>query len=232
MSQPTPDIRIISIGTLAANPLWGERQPVRTGHATTTLIRAGKANILIDPGLPEQMVTARLAERVNLTPDEITHVFLTSFKPDTSRGIGAFERATWWVSRQEREGMGVQLVALLKRAIDDGEEKLRAVLERDVAVLQRCQEAPDSLAPGVDLFPLNGVSPGLTGVLLEHAQATTLICGDAVPTVEHLTQGKILPNAADMDNARASFVDAVEIADWLVLGRDNLVPSPGHVEAE
>ena len=30
--------RIISIGTLAAHPLWEERNDVRTGHATTTLI--------------------------------------------------------------------------------------------------------------------------------------------------------------------------------------------------
>ena len=39
------DIRVISIGTLSANPLWGEREAVRTGHATTTLIQAGQRTI-------------------------------------------------------------------------------------------------------------------------------------------------------------------------------------------
>ncbi|MFM1936342.1 MAG: hypothetical protein RI990_1301, partial [Planctomycetota bacterium] len=35
-----PDFRVISIGTLAHNPLWGERGDVRAAHATTTLIEA------------------------------------------------------------------------------------------------------------------------------------------------------------------------------------------------
>ena len=39
----TPEYRIISIGTLAANPLWDEKVPVRTGHATTTLIASAGA---------------------------------------------------------------------------------------------------------------------------------------------------------------------------------------------
>jgi hypothetical protein len=43
------DFRIISIGTLAQHPLWGERTPVRTGHATTTLVRSGDRFILSIP---------------------------------------------------------------------------------------------------------------------------------------------------------------------------------------
>ncbi|MGQ0626750.1 MAG: MBL fold metallo-hydrolase [Phycisphaerales bacterium] len=232
MSKASPDIRVISIGALAAHPLWGERAPARTGHATTTLIRSGGATILVDPGLPEGMLTARLAERANLRPEEITHVFLTSFRPDTSRGIGAFERATWWVTRAEREAVGVQMVALLKRAMDDGEEKLRSVLERDVGVLRRCVEVPEVLAPGVDLFPLPGFSPGLSGLLLEHAESTTVVCGDAVATFVHLREGQVVPGCADFVAARGSFAEAVEIADWLVLGRDNIMPSPGRVREE
>src|SRR5829696_5319026 len=91
------DIRIISIGALSAHPLRGERAPVRNGHATTTLISAAKRRILVDPGLPAQVLAARLEERAGVKPSDITHVFLTSFNPETRRGLagGAFEDAQW-----------------------------------------------------------------------------------------------------------------------------------------
>ena len=41
--------RVISIGTLAVHPLWDERTPLRTGHATTTLVSSDDTHVLIDP---------------------------------------------------------------------------------------------------------------------------------------------------------------------------------------
>src|SRR5690606_30534810 len=87
------DVRVISIGTLAAHPLWKETSPVRTGHATSTLIRTRDKVILVDPGLPEPAIAARLSERTGLRVGDVTHVFLTSFQPDTRRGIMAFADA-------------------------------------------------------------------------------------------------------------------------------------------
>lgn len=223
------DFRVISIGALSANPLWNERAPVRTGHATTTLIRAGGANILVDPGLPAPALTARLKERVNLEPGAITHVFLTSFRPDVRRGIGAFENAAWLVSEAEREAVGVPLAVRLREEMERGEDadaELLGALREDVAILQRCGAAPDRLAPGVDLFPLPGVTPGLCGLLLGDLRFTALICGDAIATVEHLEQGKVLAGALDVERARQSFAEAVEIADLLVPGRDNVAVNP------
>ncbi len=221
------DVRVISIGTFAAHPLWGERTPVRTGHSTTVLIRTEGAVILVDPGLPEPAIVARLSERANIKPAAVTHVFLTSFTTDRQRGITAFPNAKWLVSKAEREGVGIPLIQGLKHAAEKGHAELRQALERDVSILQRCEEAPEQLAEGVDIFPLPGVSPGLTGLLLELEQSTTLICGDAVASVEHLAQRKIVPWATDVEAATSSFNEAVEIADWLVLGRDNIVTSPG-----
>ena len=231
------DVRIISIGTLAANPLWGEKAgaTIRTGHATTTLIRSGKRTILVDPGLPEVALTARLAERANLRPKDITHVFLTSFKPDTRRGIMAFEHATWWVSEAEREGLGVPLVRRLQEAAEHGDEELVSLLKQDVAILKRCEPAPDRLAEHVDLCPLPGMTPGLAGILVAGEAGkggsrggglTTLICGDAIATGEHLERGMILHGAMDVQLAQESFKEAIEIADVLVLGRDNWVLNP------
>ncbi len=223
------DLRIISIGTLAAHPLWGERGQARTGHATTTLIRSGDRTILVDPGLPEQALAARLGERANLKPSDITHVFITSFRPDTRRGLMAFDDATWWVGEAEREAVGGMLATRLKQIAETGDEhdsELIRVLEQDVAMLRRCEVAPDKLAEGIDLFPLPGVTPGLCGLIAAHPRHTTVICGDAIPTIEHLEQGKVLPSAVDVQQAQESFREAVEIGDYLVLGRDNFVVNP------
>lgn len=217
------DVRIISIGALSAHPLWGERAPVRTGHSTCTLVRSGEVTMIVDPGLPESALAARLAERANLTPDAVTHVFLTSFHPDTHRGIGLFSEATWWISRAEREGVGLPLIQQLKKLVDDREVEAAEVLKREVEVLHRCDEAPEELADRVDVFPLPGLTPGLTGVLIEEPEVTTLICGDAIPTVEHLRRKMVLPGAASVEKARESFAEALQIADALVLGRDGLV---------
>lgn len=236
------DCRVVSIGALSAHPLWGERGSVRTGHATTTLVRTTATNdpktavnLLIDPGLPEPAMVARLHERTGLKPSDITHVFLTSFHPENRRAITAFPDAAWLVSPRERESAGVPLASSLARLaesrqaaqdtgepLDEDQETMIGVLQRDVAILQRCQEASDTIAQGVDLFPLPGVSIGCTGLLLE-GRETTLICGDAVATLDHLEQGKVLPDCADREAARESFEEAVEIADVLVLGRDNVV---------
>lgn len=221
-------MRVISIGATSSHPLRKEAPHTRTGHATTTLVRSGARVILVDPGLPAEALVARLAERVGLRPGEVTDVFLTSFHPDARRALEAFDKARWLINAAERESIGVPMAALLRDAEEQGiQGQARESLLRDVAILKRCQAAPDELAPGVALFPLPGVTPGMCGLLISGVRHTTLICGDAIPTVEHLEEGKVMPHVADVDKAKESLLEAVEIADLLVLGRDNLVVNPG-----
>lgn len=220
------ETRVVSIGALGAHPLWNERQPVRMTHATTTLVRSRDRVILVDPGLPPEIVKARLAERTGLKPADVTHVFLTSFRPEMWRGLEAFPDAQWLIHAPEREQVGAALVAEVVRAKESDDSELAEMLVRDVAVLKRCKAAPDSLAPKVDLFPLPGVTPGACGLLVAGARETTLICGAAVPTIEHLEQGKVLPTCVDIEQAKASLMEALEIADLLILGHDNIVPNP------
>ncbi|MEX2219358.1 MAG: MBL fold metallo-hydrolase [Phycisphaerales bacterium] len=224
------DVRVISIGALSAHPLRGERAPVRAGHATTTLIQAGAHRILIDPGLPAHGLVARLDERAGLKPPDITHIFLTTFNPETRRALLAFENATWWISAVERDHIGAALVAKLHEAAEEEDAKLRELLAHDIALLQRCEPAPDHLADErgerVDLFPMPGVTPGLTGLIIAGSRHTTVIAGDAIPTCEHLEQGMVLPTVHDLDKARESFAEAVEIADLIIPGRDNLTLNP------
>ena len=226
------EVRVISIGTLSSHPLWNERGAVRTGHSTTTLVRSGGKSILIDPGLPASILTARLKERANCVPADITHVFLTSFHPETRRGLPAFESASWLISEREREVVGVSFAQQLKELMlsdrrdeDDG-RMLRETLQTDLAILQRCEAAPDQIADLVDLMPAPGVTPGLCGLVLEDPRHTIVIAGDAIATAEHLEQGKVLQTAADPDLARESFQDIVELADLIICGRDNLLTNP------
>lgn len=220
------DFRILSIGTLAAHPLWDERVDVRTGHATTTLITTEDANVLVDPGLPGQIIEARLGERSPVRPDEVSHVFLTSFSVDHYRGLAQFPDAEWLLHAPERTAAGALLGEEIERARDGGDEELVRALGDHLELLRRCRVAEDTIVPGVDLFPLPGVTAGACGLLLPLPAATVLVCGDAVATIEHLQRGQVLPTCANIEQAQESFREAIDIADIVVPGRDNLIYNP------
>ena len=217
------DFRIISIGTLSRHELWGETAATRTAHATTTLIRSGPRLILVDPSLPPQVVEARLAERCGMTPGEITDVFLTSFRPAHRRGLSAFPKANWLLSEMEREATGHYLIARLEQ---EQQEEAQRLIRHDIQQLKRCQPASDRPAEQVDLFPLPGFTPGTCGLLLSHLNSTTLIAGDAVATYEHLIQGRVLQGCYDTDQGQESLKEAIEIADVIVPGHDNVTLNP------
>lgn len=229
MAAHTIHTRVVSIGAFGRHPLRPDEPstPARPGHATTTLVRSDQALILVDPGLPASVLLPRLHERTGLHPGQITHVFLTGFGPETCRGLSAFESAQWLIGAREREAAGVPLALSLRRAVEQGEDReLIAELERQVALLRRCEPAEDRLAPRVDLFPLPGVSPGLTGLLVSEPRATVLIAGAAIASEEHLELGRVPEDAADLDAARESFAEAVEVADLIVCGRGNIAVNP------
>ena len=221
------EYRVISIGTLAAHPLWGEeRGAVRTGHATTTLVSTGSAQILVDPSLPAAAMLARLGERSPVRADQITDVFLTTAGPDHMRALGAFPDARWYVGETELAETKSDLTRRHEEARAGSDKELTGFLADEMALLGRCKPAPDRLYDGVDLFPLPGVTSGCCGLLLSLPRATVLICGDAIATQEHLVQGKVLPTCHDVELAQESFAEAIEIADLLILGRDNISLNP------
>lgn len=220
------DYRIISIGTLSIHELWPRQGAARTPHATCTLIRTGERNILVDPGLPAQVIAARLSERAGMEADEITDVFLTTFRPSHRWGLNAFPQARWWIGEMEREQVGRGLIEQFERTSVDA--SLQQTLREEIVLLKRCQPAPDRLAPQVDLFPLPGFGPGTCGLLLSLPMHTVLIAGDAVATAEHLEQGRVLRGAADIEQAQESFREAIEIADILIPGHDNVLQNPGR----
>jgi glyoxylase-like metal-dependent hydrolase (beta-lactamase superfamily II) len=220
------DYRVISMGTLSCHPLWNERDEVRTGHGTTTLIRAGKLSLIVDPSLPAEILRARMRERTDLPFNQVTHVFLTSFNPELRRGLGLFDHATWWISAAEREAAGPMVFSGLHKAEEAGDDDMCTRLSAEVEVLRRLEPAPDSITKGVDLFPLHGVTQGLTGLILSAPNHTAMVCGDAIPTLEHLYQ-RLAPRwAMDATKAKESIVEALGIADVFVLGREGVVLNP------
>lgn len=208
---------------MAAHPLWNERGEVRPAHATTTLVTSGESCVLVDPSLPERFLVPRLHERAGIPPERVTHVFLTSFHPMRRRGLGGFAHAPVILPEMERELVGADLVARFREAIGAHDEDLAATLRAEIDLLERFRPAPDRLAPGVDLFPLPGVSPGLGGLLISVPRATVLVAGDAVATEEHLLAGQVLAPCFDLEQAKASLAEAAEIADVIVCGRDNAI---------
>ena len=91
---------------------------------------------------------------------------------------------------------------------------------------ERCEIAEDKFADDVDLFPLFGYTPGTCGLLVTTPATSTLIAGDAVPTLDHFLAGQVLPDAWDIKQAQAAMSEVYEIADFIVPSHDNLFPNP------
>jgi len=220
----TARVDIISIGTLSRNRLWNETEPRRTAHSTTTLIRSGKRTILVDPGLPAPALAARLYERTGLQPSAIDIVFLTNFRAAHRAGLELFDDAKVLIHELEQQAARQQLQGLITDSPEEDDDHQHFVNE--LKMLDRMGIAPDKLADNVDLFPLFGYTPGQTGLLVTTPATSTLIAGDAVPTLDHFLAGQVLPDAANIKAAQESLAEAYEIADLIVPGHDNLFVNP------
>ncbi len=225
------ELIIISIGALSKNPLWNERIPVRGSHATTTLLRTTAQgsktplNLLVDPSLPTQALEPRINERSSLKTEDITHIFLTNWRPVHRRGLEHFSKATWWMNATEIEAA--------TEALDAAEAQARRqnqppdeLIAKERALLAKVQPAPDDLAEGIDLYPLPGYTPGQCGLLVSEPTRTTIIAGDAVPTAAHFLAGQVFPDCYDLERAKESLAEMYEVADLIVPGHDNIFLTP------
>ncbi len=216
---------VISIGTLSHNRLWGEAAPVRTAHATTTLVADGKRLILVDPSLPSPAIEARFFERTGKRLVEVTDVFCTSLRPVHRRSIEALPHAAWWAAEAElvayRDALGTMLDSAGRLESEDA-DRARGELK----LIERFKPAPDKFSPQVDLYPLPGPSPGSAGLLLTPQTATIIIAGDAALTGEHVLRAQVWEGCGDREKALESLRDILEMADVIVPGHDNVMFSP------
>ena len=184
----------------------------------------GKRNILVDPGLPAPAISARLFERTGLRAEQIDTVFLTNFRPSHRAGIAVFTGAKIFMHEIEQQAMAQRLRSLIEEAPHDDLD--RATLADELKLLESIRPAEDKIAEHIDLFPLFGYTPGTCGLLVAAATSTTMIAGDAVPTLDHFLAGQILPDAYDINAAGESMREVYEIADLIVPGHDNLFANP------
>ncbi|HPD28931.1 MAG TPA: MBL fold metallo-hydrolase [Phycisphaerae bacterium] len=215
--------RVISIGTLSRNRFWGETEPKRFPHATTTLIRADNETILVDPSLPAEVLAQRLEERSGLKPEQIQAVFLTTFRPIHRRSLSLFSGATWLMYRPEIEAVQAHLNEMRERAQEGPEDpELCKLLDEEESLVARIEAAPEHLTAQTHLFPAVGATPGSAALLLALPTQTAVITGDAIVTQEHFAAGQVYEHVAMIEAARKSFEDILEVADEVVPGHDNV----------
>lgn len=221
------EYKIISIGTLSHNLIWNESRPVRTQHATTTLITCEDKLILVDPALPPQILEAKFFERTGQPLANVTDVFCTTLRPDSRRAIEALGNANWWASETELEWYGQQLVALEDSAQRMNPDEAENI-EKELELLRRFKPAPEKFTEQVSLYPLDGPTPGCAGLLLTPPTNTVIIAGPAVATSEHLSRGMVWDECNDTEAAMETFKDILELADLIIPGFDNVCFSPGR----
>jgi len=204
------------------NRLWGESRPVRTSHATTTLVCDGKRRILVDPSLPAAALAARFFERTGQPLDSVTDVFCTSLRPVHRRSVEAFPDARWWCAEAELESYGRHLAALRDSA-DRLESADAALVDADLALLERLKPAPDKFTEQVNLYPLPGPSAGSSGLLLTPPTATIIIAGDAALTREHVERGQVWEGSTDAEAAMDALAELLDLADVIIPGHDNVM---------
>lgn len=212
---------IVSIGCLSHNRFWNEPAPRRIAHATTTLIRDDRQCILVDPGLPPEVLRSLLDQRTGLTPESVDVVFLTSFRPVHRRGLALFPRAAVLMSEAEIEAVRAHLDEFASR--DNLEPDVRRMVAEEQALLGRIEPAPERLTPAVHLFPTPGPTPGHASLLLVPPTRTVAIAGDAVVTRDYFEHGMVFEPCFDVEQARQSLAEIVEIADLIIPGHDNLI---------
>lgn len=219
------EIIIVSIGVLSKNPLWNERGAVRSSHATTTLIKSGDLRVLVDPSLPAEILEARLHERAGVRAEEITHVFLTNWRPVHRRALERFSKAVWWMHQAEIDAAGAALAGAQQQEGTEESRQLEGLIRKEQTLLDKMEAVPDELGESVGLFPLPGYTAGQCGLIVTEPTLTTIIAGDAVPTAGHFAAGQVFPDCQDLDKAKESMVELIEVADVIVPGHDNLFVS-------
>ncbi len=221
------EYRIISIGALSHNRLWGEAAATRTAHATTTVVCEGDRTILVDPSLPGPALAARFNERTGKTLADVTDVFCTTLRPVHRRSIQAFDRAKWWAAEQEIQWYRGYISAMLDAAERISPEDAAAA-QADLDLVERFEAAGDKLSRQVQVYPLSGATGGTAGLLLTPATTTIMIAGDAALTAEHVMRGQVWKGCIDTEAAMTSLQEIVELADVIVPGHDNLMLAPGQ----
>ncbi len=202
---------VLTIGHLSRNRFWGEddSRGRRGPLCTSVLIRTGEAVILVDPSLPPAEMPGLLDRRAGLTPDAVTHVFLTHFHGDHRFGLEAFPDARWLMPDAE--------ITLVRENSAAGSAE-RNLLERITPVAAE----GGIVVPGVSTVHLPGHTPGLAGLTFTDADGfRVVVAADAAMTRDFFDARAGYFNSHDFDAVAESIDRLRREADIIAPGHDN-----------
>ena len=204
---------ILTIGHLSRNKFWGERNDTayRAPLATSALLLGEGQVIVTDPSLPAAGMRAALLDAAGLAPEDVTLVFSTHNHLDHHVDPLCFPNARWFLPQVD-----------LTYLHEHWDEHKRSFPGDDWETVQRCEAAPEELAPGLKLLPLPGHTAGTSGLLFCAPEGRVLLTGDAVMTREFYKAGEPYFFGWDNDQARQTILSLRGRADVII---------PGHGEA-
>jgi glyoxylase-like metal-dependent hydrolase (beta-lactamase superfamily II) len=200
---------ILTVGHLSRNKFWGEDEKLsyRMPLATCTLLRGENENIIIDPSLPTEQMAEALLNNSGLKPEDITKVYCTHYHYDHQVCLNTFANAQWFMPEAD--------LKYLRDHLSEIQGIWSKLDTRQVAALQ---PAVNEIAPGLKLVPLQGHTPGLSGLLFMAPEGRILASGDAVMTREFYAHGEPYFFCWNMELAIASIRSIKGIADVIIPG--------------
>lgn len=203
--------RQLTLGHLSRNKFWGE-DPDTQYHsvvASSTLVRDGDINILVDPTLPVEEMESRLKRYCGIDRKDIDIIFATHFHTDHRLDAEKYPNAKLYMSAES-----VREVACLR---EEGGPLAQAFLN---AAVFDFEAAPRFLSPGVIVQPLPGHTVGLAGLVFTSGGKKILLAGDTIMNLEYYNarEGYFIDASQEMTAASM---------DWASKNVDIIVPGHG-----
>ncbi len=202
---------VLVIGHLKWNAYFGEspESPPRgdPSTCTSTMLRGRQADgrayvLVVDPTLrlsPKDYYFD-INRRTGLSPEDVTHCFVTHEHFDHQAGLNYFPGAVWLAA----------------------EPVARKLLDSPHIDGTRVRVAAGEFLPGVAVLPLPGHTPSLAGVAFEEDGRKCVVAGDGVMTRDHFA---FETSAFEQDGALAAQTirELKMIADIIIPGHDNMI---------
>ena len=201
----------LTLGHLSRNKFWGE-DPDTQYHsvvASSTLVKDGDINILVDPTLPVEDMEKRLKLYCGLDRNDIDIVFATHFHTDHRIDAEKYPNAKLYMSEESvkeveelRVSGGPMAEIFLNGAVFDFEA------------------APRHMTANVEVVPLPGHTLGLSGLYFTSDGKKILLSGDKIMNPEYYAAREGYFIDASQEKTRASM-------DWALANADIIVPGHG-----
>ena len=178
------------LDVLVIGDLVREGDTILEAHSTSTLIRAGDVNIVVDTSSEEMLPAIRTSfKQIGVLPKDVSIVVLTHTHHDHCENNGLFKKAKFYVRKEECP-----------------DEKGFIPVTEDIEI-----------APGVRLKHTPGHTEGSMSVLVE-GDRRYAIAGDAIPLEDNFR--RMVPPRLNIDAKKAmeSIKSLTDYADVIIPG--------------